>query len=55
MHGIFLVWRFVERVAAILLVVCLCLYVIRCLSTMEFLTLTQFGRYVQGLIAYICT
>jgi hypothetical protein len=49
------IWHWVEKVAGVLFVVCLCLYLIRCGVAQRFIGIDQFGHFVQGLIHFICS
>jgi hypothetical protein len=46
-------WLWVQRVAGVLLVVCLCLYVLRCLVAAEFIGVDRFGHFLRGLLRYL--
>lgn len=46
-------WQWVQKIAGVLLVVCLCLYVLRCLVAAEFVSIDQFARFLRGLITYL--
>jgi hypothetical protein len=47
------VWQWVQKIAGVLLVVCLCLYLLRCLVTMEFIGVDRFGHFLRGLLRYL--
>jgi hypothetical protein len=46
-------YRIYERVAGILVLVMIALYMLSCLALGEIASLGQFGDYVCGLVAYI--
>jgi hypothetical protein len=46
-------YRIYERVAGILVLVMIGLYMLTCLAVGDLATLGQFGDYVYGLVAYI--
>jgi CHASE2 domain-containing sensor protein len=47
------VWHVIERVAGVFLVVCFCLYIIRCISCFQLLSLDQFDQYLRELLRFI--
>jgi len=47
------VWHWVKVVSGIFVIVCLCLYVIRCGSKAEIVSLVEFERFFNGLVHYI--
>ena len=47
------VWQWVQKIAGVLLVVCLCLYVLRCLVALEFIGVDRFGHFLRGLVVYL--
>ena len=47
------VWQWVQKVAGVVLVVCLCLYVLRCLVMTDLVSIDQFARFLRGLITYL--
>jgi hypothetical protein len=47
------VWQWVQKIAGILLVVCLCLYLLRCLVALEFVSVDRFGHFLRGLVVYL--
>jgi hypothetical protein len=47
------IWQWVQKIAGVLLVVCLCLYVLRCCVTADLVSLDQFARFLRGLITYL--
>jgi hypothetical protein len=47
------VWHVIERVAGVFLIVCFCLYLVRCLCGWQILTFDQFDRFFRGLVLYI--
>lgn len=53
MDGISGMWRWVERVAGVFLIVCFCLYVIRCVSSWQVVSFDQFDHFFRGLVVYI--
>jgi hypothetical protein len=46
-------WQWVQKIAGVLLVVCLCLYVLRCLVTAEFIGTDSYGHFLRGLVVYL--
>jgi hypothetical protein len=46
-------WQWVQKVAGVVLVVCLCLYVLRCLVMTDLVSIDQFARFLRGLITYL--
>ena len=53
MHRLPEIWHWVKVVSGIFVLVCLCLYVIRCFSKGEILSLAEFEAYFNGLARYI--
>jgi hypothetical protein len=53
MDDFFLYYRIYERVAGILVLVFLTLYLLRCLTAGDFISLGQFGAYLKGLFNYV--
>lgn len=53
MDDFFFWYRIYERVAGILVVVFLTLYLLRCVTAGDFITLGQFGAYLKGLFNYL--
>jgi len=53
MDRFFGVWTWVQRLTGIFLVVCVCLYVLRCLMSGQFITFDQFELFFKGLVRYI--
>lgn len=47
------IWSLIQRVAGVFMVVCFCLYVIRCISGFQLLSFDQFDQYFRGLLGYI--
>jgi CHASE2 domain-containing sensor protein len=47
------VWRWTQKIAGVFMVVCLCLYVLRCVMAWRFISLDQFDHFMRGLIVYI--
>jgi hypothetical protein len=47
------IWQWVQRIAGILMVVCLCLYVVRCVTTGQVVSFDRFDHYMRGLVRYI--
>ena len=47
------IWHWFQKIAGVLLVVCLCLYAIRCLVAEEFINVERFGHFLQGLLIYL--
>jgi hypothetical protein len=47
------VWHWVKQVSGIFLTVCFCLYVIRCASKFEIVSLDEFEHFFNGLVHYI--
>jgi hypothetical protein len=52
---IFAIWHWVERIAGILMIVCFCLYAVRCVVAGGFIGVEAFGHFLQGLIGFICS
>jgi len=50
---LFEAWHWAERVAGILLVVCLCLYLLRCVVAWDFISVERFGHFLRGLFIYL--
>ena len=46
-------WDKAKTVSGITLIVCLCLYAIRCAMTFHVVSLNQFDRFMRGLLRYI--
>ena len=53
MERMYVVWFWLQRVSGIFAVVCLCLYVLRCLIAGDVLGLDQFGHFMRGLLRYM--
>jgi len=46
-------WQWVQKIAGVLLMVCLCLYALRCLVALEFIGVDRFGHFLRGLLRYL--
>jgi hypothetical protein len=46
-------WQWVQKIAGVLLVVCLCLYLLRCLVAGEFVGVDRFAHFLRGLVVYL--
>ena len=46
-------WHWVEKIGGVVLVVCFCLYALRCLASGEFIGMDRFGHFIQGLLRYL--
>jgi len=53
MGYVFQIWHWTQRIAGVLVVVCLCLYLVRCAVAWDFISFDHFDRFMSGLIAYI--
>jgi hypothetical protein len=49
------IWHWTQRIAGVLLVVCLCLYLVRCAVAWDFITFNKFDYFMRGLVSYIFT
>ena len=45
-------WEWVQRIAGILLVVCVCLYAVRCVAAGDFVDADRFYHFLRGLVRY---
>lgn len=47
------IWSVFQKVAGVFMVVCFCLYVIRCISCFQLLSFDQFDQYFRELLRFI--
>ena len=47
------IWHWVKVVSGVFMLVCLCLYIIRCCVKVDFVTLAEFETFFNGLAHYI--
>jgi succinate dehydrogenase/fumarate reductase cytochrome b subunit len=53
MGRIFGLWSWVQRLTGIFLLVCICLYILRCVMTVSLLSFDNFEHFFRGLLRYI--
>lgn len=46
-------WHWAKQISSAVVMTCVCLYVIRCLRTVNVVSLDAFDQYMKGLLRYI--